>query len=226
MSHAVGIFGLAAFGSSRIDIRSMNVVMDRQSTDEPKKRGHYDRFYADGGWEYSLREERRKLKKWVVPTAGWKRGHHVLEIGCGMGLQARLLSDLGLTVTAVDASAIGIERATAPCLSSRSRPTSAAARAGPVASCTTTGSRTICGYSSRGARSYPCGIGRGATSTAASRRARTESSCIAGRPPAVRSRRRERGLKGFGLPGALLNHSRSRSHEVDGRAGRRRLGNM
>jgi len=113
MPHAVGIFGLAASGSSRIDIRSLIVVMERQSTDEPKKRGHYDRFYADGGWEYSLREERRKLKKWVVRTAGWKRRHHVLEIGCGMGLQARILSDLGLTVTAVDASAVGIEQAIA-----------------------------------------------------------------------------------------------------------------
>lgn len=82
-----------------------------QSIQRPPRRRHYDRFYDAGGWEYSLRTERRKLKRWVVPMAGWKRGQHVLEIGCGMGLQAAILSDLGLNVTAVDASAVGIEKA-------------------------------------------------------------------------------------------------------------------
>nr|MBO2514266.1 hypothetical protein [Gammaproteobacteria bacterium] len=88
-------------------------VDQQQAPSGSKKLGHYDKFYAQGGWAYSVREERRKLKKWVVPTAGWKRGQHVLEIGCGMGLQASILRDLGLTVTAVDASAVGIEQAIA-----------------------------------------------------------------------------------------------------------------
>ena len=84
-----------------------------QSTAKPTRRGHYDRFYDEGGWQYSVSVERRKLKRWIIPTAGWKRADHILEIGCGTGLQARILRDCGLRVTAVDASAVAIEKAIA-----------------------------------------------------------------------------------------------------------------
>lgn len=71
----------------------------------------YDRFYGRGGWRYDHARERAFLRRRIVRPARWRPGQRVLELGCGRGDHAKLLSTFGLSVTAVDLSAVGIERA-------------------------------------------------------------------------------------------------------------------
>lgn len=75
-------------------------------------RKFYNQFYASGGWKPSIHKERGRVAK-VVATVGWEADDRVLEIGCGAGLQAMLLSEHGIRVTAVDQSDEGIKQAKA-----------------------------------------------------------------------------------------------------------------
>ena len=70
----------------------------------------YDRFYCFGGWPYELEFERRTLQV-TIDAAGWRAGQRLLEVGCGVGVHAKVLADMGLHVTAMDASANGIAMA-------------------------------------------------------------------------------------------------------------------
>jgi len=75
----------------------------------------YDSFYGRGGWSYDEDQELPLLRDLVAAPAGWLaggRGKQVLELGCGRGDHAHYLSKLGLDVTAVDLSPVGIEEAT------------------------------------------------------------------------------------------------------------------
>lgn len=70
----------------------------------------YEDFYAKGGWDAHPKAQTAFLRK-VIDRAGWERGSEILELGCGMGLHAALLAELGMTVDAVDASETGIASA-------------------------------------------------------------------------------------------------------------------
>jgi SAM-dependent methyltransferase len=73
----------------------------------------YDEFYRRGGWEYSAEAERLFLIFRILQPLRIPQGGRALEIGCGMGLHAALLHELGLEVTALDVSRAGIEQALA-----------------------------------------------------------------------------------------------------------------
>jgi cyclopropane fatty-acyl-phospholipid synthase-like methyltransferase len=71
----------------------------------------YNRFYRGGGWRYRKANEREALRRLVAEPAGWAAKAEVLEIGCGMGVHAKILQEMGYQVTAMDASAAGIAQA-------------------------------------------------------------------------------------------------------------------
>ncbi len=68
----------------------------------------YDDFYQSGGWTYDVRTEMTKLENLIVRPAQWPRGGRILEIGCGCGVHAYCLHQLGFKVVAVDLSDEGI----------------------------------------------------------------------------------------------------------------------
>ncbi len=70
----------------------------------------YDQFYEKGGWPYNLKQQRIALAP-VVEAAGWATGSRILEVGCGTGMQAKVFSEMGMDVTAVDVSEVAIEMA-------------------------------------------------------------------------------------------------------------------
>jgi trans-aconitate methyltransferase len=72
---------------------------------------YYDRFFAHGGWKYDLAEQRRFLQRRLMPLAGWRPDDTLIEVGAGMCHHAELLRQLGLDVTAVEASSSGVEYA-------------------------------------------------------------------------------------------------------------------
>lgn len=80
--------------------------------DSPEERSAaYEHFYQGGGWKFRP-DPRARFLKMAVETAGWKREDRLLEIGCGMGNDAFLLSEaFGLDVVAIDASVTGISSA-------------------------------------------------------------------------------------------------------------------
>lgn len=78
-----------------------------------KQVGHYDQWYAKGGWRYFDWRERRFLKRRIVEPLRLEPGSRLLEIGCGRGIHANALAKLGLDVTGVDISPVGIEAAAA-----------------------------------------------------------------------------------------------------------------
>ena len=71
----------------------------------------YNAFYGNDGWSYDPAKERQHLQDDILTAAAWPRGGRVLEIGCGMGLHAFLLHEMGYEVTAVDLSEEGIRKA-------------------------------------------------------------------------------------------------------------------
>lgn len=71
----------------------------------------YDDLYKNGGWVYNVEERRSLIRELIVKPSNWPPGGKVLEIGCGMGLYAHLLSEMGFQVTAVDLSQEGIRQA-------------------------------------------------------------------------------------------------------------------
>ena len=68
----------------------------------------YNAFYGHGGWYYNL-DEQRSLLKSIAYAAGWGSKSKILEVGCGLGMQARVFSEMGIDVTAVDVSSVAIE---------------------------------------------------------------------------------------------------------------------
>ena len=71
----------------------------------------YDSLYSQGGWKYNVEERRSRVRDTIVKPSNWPHGAKVLEIGCGMGLYAYLLSEMGFQVTAIDLSQEGIRQA-------------------------------------------------------------------------------------------------------------------
>ncbi|MDP7029229.1 MAG: class I SAM-dependent methyltransferase [Phycisphaerales bacterium] len=67
----------------------------------------YDEFYAAGGWKYRPDFEMKFLGE-MTAAAGLAEGSEIVEIGCGQGFHAKILHDLGFTVTANDLSQEGI----------------------------------------------------------------------------------------------------------------------
>lgn len=72
---------------------------------------YYDRFFARGGWKYDLAQQKQILQNILMPIAGWKTGDSLIEVGAGMCHHAELLRQLGLKVTAVEASSSGVRYA-------------------------------------------------------------------------------------------------------------------
>jgi SAM-dependent methyltransferase len=71
----------------------------------------YDAFYKKGGWYYDSVRELNFLRSAIIKPLRISRGARLLELGCGMGLHAALLSGLGLDVEAVDVSEVAIRHA-------------------------------------------------------------------------------------------------------------------
>lgn len=74
-------------------------------------RFYFNRFYSEGGWQYSFEQQKNFLYERIIKPLGVAPGCRLLEIGCGMGMQSRLLFELGFDVTAVDVSDVAIEHA-------------------------------------------------------------------------------------------------------------------
>lgn len=66
---------------------------------DPEK---YEKWFATDEGRFALDQEARLLQSML---AGWpRRGHKLLEIGCGTGLFLEMLYQMGLDVTGMDAS--------------------------------------------------------------------------------------------------------------------------
>ena len=71
----------------------------------------YNDFYDKGGWRYFKWLEKRILQKRVIMPLKLTKGLKLLEIGCGMGHQSNIFSELGFKVVGVDISEGGIKYA-------------------------------------------------------------------------------------------------------------------
>lgn len=76
--------------------------MEKQNTD------FYNKKYAAGDFSYDPMTERAWLEKHIVTRFGLTLGSKVLDLGCGKGLHACLLSSFGLRVIGVDPSLQGV----------------------------------------------------------------------------------------------------------------------
>lgn len=63
----------------------------------------YDHHYNSGGVSYKRREQQIVVDGFVH-AAGWKPGMSILDVGCGIGFHAQLLSRRGFGVTGIDFS--------------------------------------------------------------------------------------------------------------------------
>lgn len=71
----------------------------------------YNRKYANGDFEYNPNYERNWLQKHLVDRFGMKHGERVLDLGCGKGLHASLLADMGFKVFGVEKTVEGVKGA-------------------------------------------------------------------------------------------------------------------
>ncbi|QDU53552.1 class I SAM-dependent methyltransferase [Gimesia panareensis] len=76
--------------------------MEKQNTD------FYNRKYAEGDFSYDPVTERSWLEKHIVDRFGLSPGDRVLDLGCGKGLHAALLSSFGLRMFGVEPSFQGV----------------------------------------------------------------------------------------------------------------------
>ena len=67
---------------------------------------HYDQYYSLGG--SGRAPEQSEIHNW---THTWKEGSHILEVGCGEGVDAEALRQHGFRITGIDFSSIAIEKA-------------------------------------------------------------------------------------------------------------------
>lgn len=77
-------------------------MMEKQNTD------FYNRKYAEGDFSYDPMTERSWLEKHIVNRFELKPGDRVLDLGCGKGLHASLLSSFGLRVFGLEPSIQGV----------------------------------------------------------------------------------------------------------------------
>ncbi|QDT30496.1 hypothetical protein Enr10x_58620 [Gimesia panareensis] len=76
--------------------------MEKQNTD------FYNRKYSEGDFNYDPMVERSWLEKHIVNRFGLSLGDRVLDLGCGKGLHAALLSSFGLRVFGIEPSFQGV----------------------------------------------------------------------------------------------------------------------
>lgn len=67
----------------------------------------YNLHYNSGGVSYKRREQ-QNIVNGFVSAAGWAPGMSILEVGCGIGFHAQLLSRKGFQVTGIDFSETAI----------------------------------------------------------------------------------------------------------------------
>ncbi|WP_417386938.1 class I SAM-dependent methyltransferase [Gimesia sp.] len=72
---------------------------------------YYNRKYAEGDFHYNPDYEREWLQKHLVDRFYMRPGDTVLDLGCGKGLHASLLADLGFRVFGVEKTAEGVKGA-------------------------------------------------------------------------------------------------------------------
>ena len=80
---------------------------------EKAREDYYEKFYGSGGWKYNIPGEIAWLGERLFTPLGivLHEDYSVLEAGCGMGMQAEALRQLGASVTGVDSSEAGIASA-------------------------------------------------------------------------------------------------------------------
>ncbi len=69
----------------------------------------YDRFYANGGWQYSFWREFWWHRRHVFKRFRLRRGMRLLEAACGNGFHTDLFRRMGVDSVGVDRSPSGIE---------------------------------------------------------------------------------------------------------------------
>lgn len=72
---------------------------------------YYNKKYANGDFSYSPAVEREWLQKNLIDRFQLNTGDKVLDLGCGKGLHAALLSEMGLKVYGIDLSIEGVKGA-------------------------------------------------------------------------------------------------------------------
>ncbi|MCA9003667.1 MAG: methyltransferase domain-containing protein [Planctomycetaceae bacterium] len=72
---------------------------------------YYNRKYAEGDFHYNPEYERTWLQNHLVDRFDMKPGDRVLDLGCGKGLHASLLADLGFRVFGVEKTVEGVKGA-------------------------------------------------------------------------------------------------------------------
>ncbi|WP_419786155.1 class I SAM-dependent methyltransferase [Pseudodesulfovibrio sp.] len=87
-------------------VRAVRLTMERIMFWDPDR---YERWFDTAPGRFALDREARLLQSVL---AGWpRRGHKLLEIGCGTGLFLEVLYQMGLDVTGLDASPAMVEAA-------------------------------------------------------------------------------------------------------------------
>ena len=72
---------------------------------------YYNRKYAEGDFHYNPAYERAWLQKHLVERFELSPGSRVLDLGCGKGLHASLLADMGFKVFGVEKTVEGVKGA-------------------------------------------------------------------------------------------------------------------
>ena len=72
---------------------------------------YYNNKYANGDFAYNPDYEKAWLQKHLVERFGLQPGNRILDLGCGKGLHASLLSGLGFKVTGIDYAIEGVKGA-------------------------------------------------------------------------------------------------------------------
>ena len=72
---------------------------------------YYNRKYAEGDFHYNPEYERAWLQKHLVERFELSPGSRVLDLGCGKGLHASLLADMGFKVFGVEKTVEGVKGA-------------------------------------------------------------------------------------------------------------------
>lgn len=79
--------------------------------DSRKLRSYYDRFYKEGDFRYYSEELSTTMLRTLLEKLRLQPGSSILDVGCGTGYYAELLSKLGMRTTGVDVSISGLHKA-------------------------------------------------------------------------------------------------------------------